>query len=656
LKTHRAYSLLSVNNVVKAVKAGSDTEQRIISGIATTPTPDRVGDIIDPAGVSFNNPLPLLWQHMHSMPVGTVVFGKATDKGIPFTATLPVVEEEGNLKQRVDEAWQSVKLGLVRAVSIGFRPIEFSFLDSGGVRFTETEVFELSLVTVPANAEATIDVVKSIDAKVIVAASGAKSVKAKEVTKSGRVVLTKSKENKLDYAKQIAEFLETKAAKIEAANALLEKSASATLTDEDSAEYDNLNVEIDSIDAHVKRLEQAQARSKASAVAVDTTKTAAAAAAARAGVHAVAKAPKLEKGIEFAQFAICLGAAKGSLLQAREIAQTRFVGNADLNVAIKAAVAAGTTTDATWAAPLVDTYQRFAGDFIEFLRPQTILGKFGTAGIPSLRRVPFNIEVAGQTSGGNGYWVGEGKPKPLTKFDYANVTLRWAKVANIAVLTEELLRFSNPSAEALVRDSLAAALIERLDIDFINPAKAAVANVSPASITNGVVGIPSSGNDAAAVRNDIAAVFGAYIAANMTPTSGVWIMQATTALALSLMQNPLGQSEFPGIGMNGGTLFGLPVIVSQYVAAGNVILANAQDIFLADDGQIMIDASREASLQMDNAPATQDATTGAGIELVSMFQTNSVAIRAERWINWQKRRAGAVVLLTGVAWGQPETP
>jgi hypothetical protein len=34
--------------------------------------------------------------------------------------------------------------------------------------------------------------------------------------------------------------------------------------------------------------------------------------------------------------------------------------------------------------------------FIEFLRPRTIVGKFGTGGVPSLRRVPFNVRVSGQ--------------------------------------------------------------------------------------------------------------------------------------------------------------------------------------------------------------------------------------------------------------------
>ena len=51
---NRAYSILAV----KAV----ENDKRTLSGMATTPTPDRVGDIVDPLGVKFTNPVPLLWQ------------------------------------------------------------------------------------------------------------------------------------------------------------------------------------------------------------------------------------------------------------------------------------------------------------------------------------------------------------------------------------------------------------------------------------------------------------------------------------------------------------------------------------------------------------------------------------------------------------------
>jgi HK97 family phage major capsid protein len=224
------------------------------------------------------------------------------------------------------------------------------------------------------------------------------------------------------------------------------------------------------------------------------------------------------------------------------------------------------------------------------------------------------------------------------------------KVANIAVLTEEVIRDSSPSAEAIVRDALRDALVARLDIDFIDPAKAAVAGVSPASITNGSTDdIASSGTDADAIRLDVRSVFARFIVASNAPSSGVWIMSATNALALSMMVNPLGQPEFSGISMNGGTFQGLPVIVSEYAGAV-IILVNANDIYLADEGGIAIDLSREASLQMDTAP-TMNSTTPTPIATVSMFQTNSVAFRAERTINWARRRPTSVAYLTGAAYG-----
>src|SRR4029434_8305750 len=138
-------------------------DQRWIAGIATTPSPDRVGDIVEPLGIKYMNPLPLLWQHDAASPVGWVTFAKPTKQGIDFTARLPKVEEPGALKDRVDEAWQSIKLGLVRGVSIGFRALEHAFMDDGGIRFIESEVLELSLVTIPANIDATIAQIKSLD-------------------------------------------------------------------------------------------------------------------------------------------------------------------------------------------------------------------------------------------------------------------------------------------------------------------------------------------------------------------------------------------------------------------------------------------------------------------------------------------------------------
>jgi HK97 family phage major capsid protein/HK97 family phage prohead protease len=662
MNLQRAYSILNV----KAID--EDEEAYYIQGVATTPTPDRYGDVVEPLGAKFALPMPLLWQHNAHAPVGRVEFAKPQKNGIPYKAILPKVKETGALKDRIEEAVQSIKYRLVSAVSIGFRAMNgaVEYLESGGIRFKEWEWLELSLVTIPANAEATIKSVQSID-RGLRAASGREAtpvVRLKStagVSANDRTTIIEStsmEERNVNIAEQLRAFEAKRAAAADRMAAIMEKAGEEgrTLEAAEQEEYDGLASEVKSIDAHLVRLRDLEKTSvqKATRVTVEAGQSAEGAMQVRSGASIVQVERKLDKGIEFARYAMALGAAKGNIHQAFEIAKSRFADSPRVVNTLKAAVAAGTTTDADWAADLVE-YNQFAGDFVEYLRPRTIIGRFGQGGVPSLRAVPFNVNIRAQTSGGSGYWVGQGAPKPLTKFNFDNIYLGWAKVANIAVLTEELLRFSNPSAEALVRDSLAGALIERLDTDFVDPTKAAVANVSPASITNAATPIPASGTGTADdIRADVKAAMTAFIAANITPTAGVWIMPTTVALALSLMRNPLGQKEFPDVSMLGGTFEGLPVITSEYVpsvsAGATVILANASDIWLADDGQVVIDASREASLQMLDNP-TNDASSGTPTTMVSMFQTNSVAMRAERWINWKLRRAAAVQVISNVNWG-----
>lgn len=155
MNVQRAYSLFEVKSL--------DAEKRIFRGIATTPTPDRMGDTIDPMGAKFKNPLPLLHQHNHSSPIGLVRFEEPTARGIKFEAELPLIEEEGPLRDRIETAWGEIKHGLVRAVSIGFRALKYAFRDDDGIDFQEIEVYELSAVTIPANANAVITAVKSME-------------------------------------------------------------------------------------------------------------------------------------------------------------------------------------------------------------------------------------------------------------------------------------------------------------------------------------------------------------------------------------------------------------------------------------------------------------------------------------------------------------
>ncbi|KQP43920.1 phage major capsid protein [Pseudorhodoferax sp. Leaf274] len=656
---NRVYSTM----VLKAV----DEDKREINGIASTPGTDRMGDIVEPGGAEFLLPVPLLWQHDHSQPIGNVTAARVTAKGIEIRAALvkPTPDMPSQLIARLEEAWQSIKTGLVRGLSIGFSPLEYAFMDDG-IRFLRWNWHELSAVTVPANAEASITAIKSLDTALRASSGAAQGGEQRgqpaapppgasgtqQQPASGGFFYAR-KGATMNVQEQIQALEAKRKALTDERTSIQTKAVDAGRT-KDAAEQERfaeITAEIKGIDQELEDLRVMES---------DLVKTAKPAAGQNGKEGSESRQPSIQvrdnrivgKGLALAQMARLIAKAQGNHLGALNLAQADQRLDPRVQNVLKAAVAAGSTSSDAWAGALVGDETTVYADFVEYLRPETIIGKFGQNGVPALRSTPFRVPMVGQTSGGAGYWVGEGQAKPLTKFDFERKTLEPLKVANIAVVTEEILRDSSPSADAVIRDALVDALRERLDLDFIDPAKAAAAGVSPASVLNGVTPIVSSGVDEDAVNADVKAIFGAFIAANNAPTAGVWIMPATVALALSLMKNALGQTVHPGITMRGGTFAGLPVIVSQYVptvsAGSTVALVNASDIYLGDEGGFAVDLSREASLQMDSAP---DNPTTATTVLVSLWQRNLVGFRAERAINWAKRRASAAAHLSAVKWG-----
>ncbi|MET3459812.1 HK97 family phage prohead protease [Variovorax atrisoli] len=164
----RAYSTLEI----KALGDDSGDGRRTFKGIASTPTADRVGDVMEPEGAQFKLPIPFLWMHDSSDPIGWITGAKVTAKGIEVEGEVATIAEDGPLKERLNTAWQMLKAKLVRGLSIGFKPIEAAQIKgSVGLRYTKWLWFELSAVTVPANAEASLTAIKSID-RALLAASG----------------------------------------------------------------------------------------------------------------------------------------------------------------------------------------------------------------------------------------------------------------------------------------------------------------------------------------------------------------------------------------------------------------------------------------------------------------------------------------------------
>lgn len=472
------------------------------------------------------------------------------------------------------------------------------------------------------------------------------------------------------FAEQVGDLKATRETKQTEMRTIAQKSVDENRSMEtgESEQFDTLEGEIKRLDSDIARLTRMADIDKATAKGVDDSASRdlpAGGGSDRAALQLRDAPEKLDKGIALARYVMCLMKAKGNHQTAFQLAQKHFPktegvvltlkaqaegANLQQLMQMKATVAAGDSLNATWAAPLV--YQNtFTGDFIEFLRPRTLIGQ------ANFRRTPFNVRIGSATAGGTGYWVGQGKAKPVTSFGFGAELIPFTKVAAIAVITQELARFSDPNAEALVRDMLADAVIERVDVDLLDPDKAAVANVSPAGLLNGVTPVAAGQIDASdpvSVRCALALLWAAWDSTFLGSRPAYYTSPAVARM-LAFLREPLGNAAFPQMTPQGGSIDGVPVRVSQYMAqtggSGGAILAlvDEAEIFLADDGSVTVDASEQASIEMSDTPAGSSNPTVAAssTNLVSMWQTDSIALRAERFIWWGKRRAGAAQWIDG---------
>lgn len=132
------------------IKAIEESEYKI-SGIASTPSVDRDGDVVDPMGMdtaSFEKNPQLLWSHNpYELPIGTVTRIVKKPNGIFFDAVF-AVEDNPFAKQ----VFNMMAKGFLNAFSIGFMPEEFD-----GNVIKAAELFEISVVNIPANAEALVE-------------------------------------------------------------------------------------------------------------------------------------------------------------------------------------------------------------------------------------------------------------------------------------------------------------------------------------------------------------------------------------------------------------------------------------------------------------------------------------------------------------------
>ena len=275
----------------------------------------------------------------------------------------------------------------------------------------------------------------------------------------------------------------------------------------------------------------------------------------------------------------------------------------------KAAVLPGSTTDVAWAGHLVAPT---TGPLLALVQQEALIGR-----VP-FTRVPFNAKVPTQTSLGSFSWVSEAGAKPVTKIDWSSMTLPLLKAAGLIVLTAELVKLAQPGSEDAMRRALTEGLVAFLDKQLLDPSVAGVAGKNPPSLTNGVVPITPVGTTIAAkVSEVLSALYAARPAAKAVVIATSAVVQQLAGPALTVINNQ------PHYGV-------VPVYASP--AAGNLVIAADANAVLMATGELTIDVSKDALVEMVDNPAAPTAAT----TYVSLFQTDMRGFLVEQAASWAK--------------------
>jgi HK97 family phage major capsid protein len=649
------------------------SEDNPLEFILSDETPDRYGDVIEAKGWQLSNfkknPI-ALFGHDNGFPIGT--WDKVRVIGTELRALL--VPALKGTSERIDEIISLIEQRVLKAASVGFKPLASEPLDNGkGYKYTRQELLETSIVSVPAN-PAALAVAKQLH----ISDDTMKEVFGESAEKTNQVVRRSSgvsadppnsqtRGRTMSLSKKIEDTQARLAAQQDELKRHLEGIGEEP-TSEDNVITDDLNGKISTTKDTLDSLQEAE-RNLADNVQRSIETGAGRPAGQDSQTWAVPKkkvepldyvfralTAKLISHVHNRPLLDCMKAAYGEDVATKAV-MDRVIGIDDSFIEggflqTKAAVLPADTVTPAWAGALVQTA---IGDFFSLLMPDSVypslsnlgerygFGRNGTVSLPTRSATPT---VAGS-------FVGEGAPIPVRKAGFTSVALTPKKMAVITVMTREITERSIPAIEQLLRNAImedTAVSIDSILLDA-NPAT----TVRPVGLRNGITtAAGTAGGGFAAVTADLKGMLTTLV----TNTNGnirapAFIMNPIQAIALGFVQNAGGDLVFKEE-IGNGRLNGYPVIQSGTVPAGVVILIDAADFFSATGDDPRFDVSDQTVLHMEDTTPLAIGTAGAPATVAapaqSMFQTDCLALRMILPMSWAMRRTGVLVERTAVTW------
>jgi len=252
-----------------------------------------------------------------------------------------------------------------------------------------------------------------------------------------------------------------------------------------------------------------------------------------------------------------------------------------------------------------------------------------------IRPVPMRGAIGVATTAFTGFFQGEGKPMVFQRISVSRDHNEGRIASALAGISDELATATDDAASALIGQMLGDAVnfaIDRAVFDTIN------------NSTTG--GEAASGTDAGASQRDARTALRAVFSAGQPISMGVWICDPLTAISLATLgEDDGGPAIWPDVGVSGGSICGLPLLVSSGWPQGCLSLLDGSQAVGAIN-VMGLRASRVAPYSAALAPM-QDLSTGASESLISSFQSHSTLLASMTRYTFELARGSAAFTLYG---------
>lgn len=330
------------------------------------------------------------------------------------------------------------------------------------------------------------------------------------------------------------------------------------------------------------------------------------------------------------------------------VAQLKIWGDTDVADIVqkdverqKAAMGATTPTDGGFLVP-----EQFSQEVIELLRPQSVVRSMvgrtlqlpvGTVNIPKI------------TDGSTAYYQGENTNATKSALKTGNVKLTWKKLISLVPLSNDLVRYSSPGADSIVRTDMIRAMAQRENQAFLRDpgTEATPRGLRYQMHPNNLIDVSNPTFTIQTVATDLGRCVLRLVEQNVPLTKAGWLFAPRIWNYLRMLQTTTGAFIYQAE-MNNGLLLGypfkwstqIPVTLSDHGRTGEteIYFCDFDDVVIGEAMAMRVDASQEASY-MD------------GATLVSAYSQDQTVVRTITEHDFAVRRDVSVMVMNGVTWG-----